>query len=102
MHDDIERVAIADLVWSVSKKETFEMWVNVVIRSLTNCDILRMYHAISPQCNTSFITRSTAQSNAIAAEVRKKFHYFIEATVHSCLYRTQVRALGYDARAYTA
>jgi hypothetical protein len=28
VHNDIERVAIADLVWSVSKKETFEMWVS--------------------------------------------------------------------------
>lgn len=25
VHDEIERVAIADLVWSVSKKETFAM-----------------------------------------------------------------------------
>jgi hypothetical protein len=26
VHDEIERVAIADLVWSVSKKETFDMY----------------------------------------------------------------------------
>jgi len=31
VHDDIERAAIADLVWSVSKKETFEMCVRVVV-----------------------------------------------------------------------
>ena len=39
------------------------------------------YTAISPQCNTSFITRSSAQSAAVALEAR---------------------AMGFDATAYTA
>lgn len=64
VRDEIERKVVADLVWSVSKKETFEM-----------------YTSISPQCNTSFISRSSAQSEAVVQ---------------------QLRAMGVRATAYTA
>ena len=82
VHDEIERVAIADLVWSVSKKETFDMCVcpappaaccGILCHLFTRLQILiccrGRYTSISPQCNTSFITRSAAQSDAVAQQV---------------------------------
>ena len=82
VHDEIERVAIADLIWSVSKKETFDMFVCpappaaccfILCHPFTRHQILicgrGRYTSISPQCNTSFITRSVAQSDAVAQQV---------------------------------